>query len=88
MVSDRIHKTLSSKSKLHQVELKRLGIGAEDAPLSPNVIVLDQQPQVVGVNTILLDPTTSNEDFIFHFDRLVTMLVERLVQSARGTHHY
>jgi len=77
MVSDRIHKTLASKSNMHRIELKRLGKSAEDAPLSENVIVLDQTPQVVGINTLLLDSETTNEDFIFYFDRLVTLLVEQ-----------
>lgn len=79
MVSDRIHKTLSQKSKMHQIELKRLGQGQEDAPLSQNVIVMEQKSQLVGINTLLLDPETSNDDFVFYFDRLTTMLVERAI---------
>ena len=81
MVSDRVHKTLHSKSKSHQAELKRLGKVAEDAPLSQNVIVLEQTSQVVGINTMLLDSDTPAEEFIFYFDRLVAMLVERYEDS-------
>lgn len=77
MVSDRINKTLTNKSKLHQVELKRLGKSAEDAPLSDNVTVLEHTPQVAALNTILLNPETLAEDFIFYFDRLATLMVER-----------
>jgi len=77
MVSDRILKTLHSKSKLHRLELEQLGHGSEDDPLSKNVIVLEQSSQVVGINTLLQDPTTPVEEFIFYFDRLVVMLVER-----------
>lgn len=77
MVSDRVHKTLSTKSKQHQAELKRLGSLAEDEPLSKNVVVLDQTPQIMGINTLLLDPDTPVEEFIFYFDRLIALLVER-----------
>ena len=77
MVSDRVLKTLATKSKMHQVELERLGKSAEDAPLSQNVITLEQTPQVVGINSLLLDPETTAEEFIFYFDRLVALLVER-----------
>ena len=86
MVSDRVHKTLDSKSKMHRIELKRLGKMAEDIPLSTNVIVLEQSPQVVGVTTLLLDAATSAEDFIFHFDRLVALLVERCVSTDIFAH--
>ena len=90
MVSDRIHKTLAQKSKSHQMELKRLGQGQEDAPLSKNIIVLEQKSQLVGINTLLMDTETSSEDFVFYFDRLVTMLVERSVSAfsflATNTH--
>ncbi|KAH3909422.1 uridine/cytidine kinase [Parastagonospora nodorum] len=76
MVSDQVRKTLADKSELHQVELKRLGRIAEDNPLSKNAIVLKQTNQVRGVHTLLLDPKTSREDFVFYFDRMVALLVE------------
>lgn len=85
MVSDRIRKTLEQKSKLHQVELKRLGRVAEDAVLSDNVILLDQTRQIVGMNTLLLEEDTEREDFIFYFDRLATLLVERAVSCVEYT---
>ncbi|KAF2226872.1 uridine-cytidine kinase 2 [Elsinoe ampelina] len=77
MVTDRIHKTLTSKSRLHQVELRRLGtVASRSQPFSTNVIILTQTSQVMGINTLLLDPSTSTEDFIFYFDRLCSLLVE------------
>jgi uridine kinase len=76
MVSDQVRKTLADKSALHQVELKRLGRIAEDSPLSSNAIVLKQTNQVKGMHTLLLDPETSREDFVFYFDRMVALLVE------------
>lgn len=76
MVSDRIVKTLRQKSKQHQMDLKRLGEAAEEAPLSRNITVLDGTPQIRGINTILMDPETSREEFIFYFDRLASLLME------------
>ncbi|GAB7346941.1 hypothetical protein MBLNU459_g2003t1 [Dothideomycetes sp. NU459] len=80
MVSDRIHKTLSSKSKLHQSELKRLGEASEDAPLSKNVVVLDGTSQIRGINTLLVGSDLPREEFIFYFDRLASLLVERATE--------
>ncbi|KAK3712799.1 Uridine kinase [Vermiconidia calcicola] len=82
MVSDRIHKTLKQKSKLHQIELRRLGRVSEEAPLSENVIILQHTNQVRGINTMMMDNDLDREDFIFHWDRLVTMLVEKATDSA------
>ncbi|KAF2838680.1 uridine-cytidine kinase 2 [Patellaria atrata CBS 101060] len=79
MVADRIRKILKLKSRLHQVELKRLGRVAEAAPPSPNLIELPQTRQIVGMNTLLLDPSLPREDFIFYFDRLTALLVERAI---------
>lgn len=77
MVTDHILKTLNAKSKLHQVELRRLGkVAPADCELSPNVITLPQTPQIRGMNTLLLDPDTNREDFIFYFDRLVALMIE------------
>lgn len=82
MVADRIHKTLDAKSKMHQIELKRLGKVAEDLPLSKNVIVLPEKNQVRGINNIMFDQELDREEFVFFFDRLATMLVERYVAET------
>lgn len=83
MISDRIHKILQTKSRTHQAQLRRLGQQAEDSPLSPNVVVLPHNNQVRGINTLLMDPELSREDFIFHFDRLAVMLVEKATELFR-----
>jgi uridine kinase len=77
MVSDRIKKILQTKSKQHQLQLLRLGQVADDSELSANAIVLEQKPQMVGVNTLLLNPQLGREDFVFYFDRVATLLIER-----------
>lgn len=79
MVADQIQKTLAHKSTQHQEELKRLGQIAKDSDLSPNALILEQTNQVVGIHTLLMDPETTREDYIFYFDRLVAMLVEKAV---------
>ncbi|KNG47084.1 uridine-cytidine kinase 2 [Stemphylium lycopersici] len=79
MVSNQVRQTLQSKSVQHQTELRRLGKIAEDSPLSENAIVLKQTNQVKGMHTLLLNPSTSREDFVFYFDRMVALLVETAV---------
>jgi len=82
MVADRIHKTLDTKSEEHRAELKRLGKEAKDLPLSPNVSILDGPSQITGINTLLSSDDTTREDFVFYFDRLAALLVERATENA------
>ncbi|KAH0169835.1 uridine-cytidine kinase-like protein-like 1, partial [Aureobasidium melanogenum] len=82
MVADRIHKTLDSKSEEHRAELKRLGKETKDLPLSPNVAILDGPSQITGINTLLSSKETTREDFVFYFDRLAALLVERATENA------
>ncbi|KAH7063396.1 uridine-cytidine kinase 2 [Macrophomina phaseolina] len=76
MVTDRIHKILTLKSRMHQAELKRLGKLAEEAPLSPNVIVLPETRQNRAIHTLLINPSLDRENFIFYFDRICALLIE------------
>ncbi|WVN86166.1 uridine kinase [Cryptococcus depauperatus CBS 7841] len=48
--------------------------GAEK--LDKQIILLDQTNQLRGIMTILRDKTTSREEFIFHIDRVSTIIVE------------
>ncbi|OQO09608.1 hypothetical protein B0A48_05010 [Cryoendolithus antarcticus] len=83
MVSDRVHKTLDEKSAVHQAELRRLGQASEDAPLSDHVIMLEHNNQIRGINTKLIESTTDREDFVFYFDRLAVLLVEKATDCFR-----
>lgn len=85
MMTEHIRRTLGKKSKAHQAELKRLGQAAvqADMPLPRHVIQLAQRPQVVGINTLLLDSETEREDFIFYFDRVAVMLMERAAETVQ-----
>ena len=77
MVIQYIERKLIEKSKSHRAALKKLGQNIEDEPLSDKVELLEQTSQVRGMNTIIQDIDTSTEDFIFYFDRVVTLLVEQ-----------
>lgn len=77
MVVQHIQQMLEEKSLKHLSELKRLGSIAKSSPLSPNVFVLPQTPQLVGMNTILQDPATDDVNFVFYFDRLAALLIEK-----------
>lgn len=77
MVVKHIQRTLVEKSKKHQKDLKRLGKQVADEPLSPNVLLLPQTKQIVGMSTIIQNPSTDQVDFVFYFDRISILLIER-----------
>ncbi|KAF2121354.1 uridine kinase family-domain-containing protein [Lophiotrema nucula] len=79
MLSDSIQKTLHRKSTLHQQELRRLGQIAEESPLSENACVIKQTNQVRGIHTLLMNPETESEEYIFYFDRMTCLLIEKAV---------
>ena len=85
MVVAHIQRTLDEKSRLHRAGLKKLGLTMADEPISKNVLLIPQTPQVVGMATIIQDRDTSREDFIFYFDRLSTLLVESAMNNMRFT---
>ncbi|MCJ1345095.1 Uridine kinase [Peltigera leucophlebia] len=82
MVVKHVQRLLQEKSRKHQDDLKRLGEQVEDEPLSPNVLVMEQTKQILGMNTIIQNPMTETVDFIFYFDRLSTLLVERAMENV------
>jgi uridine kinase len=79
MVVQRIRQTLNDKSRRHREELQRLGKQVEDVPLSPKVLILPQRPQVSAMNTIIQDPSIDGVGFVFYFDRIATVLIEKHV---------
>jgi uridine kinase len=68
---------LKEKSRQHQEALQKLGEEVEDEPISGNVMILAESQQIKGMNTIIQNPDTNDVDFIFYFDRMSTLLVER-----------
>ncbi|KAL9948492.1 hypothetical protein ACHAQF_004230 [Verticillium nonalfalfae] len=83
MVVQYIERKLLEKSTHHRAALTQLEIDAAAEPLSDKVFILDQTPQLRGMNTILQDIDTSAEDFIFYFDRLACLLVEKALNNVR-----
>lgn len=81
MVIQYIERRLVEKSTAHRAELKKLGQNSEDDPLSAKVLILQQTPQIRGMNSIIQDIDTTAEDFIFYFDRLATLLIEHALNN-------
>ena len=84
MIVKHVQRVLVEKSRKHQEELKNLGKEVEDEPLAQNVLLLKQTPQIRGMNTVIQNPHSTEVDFIFYFDRLATLLVERYLTSLRS----
>lgn len=74
-----IRMKLDEKSQKHSAGLQHLGLIALEHELSQNVHMMAQTPQFIGMNTILQNPATEQVDFVFYFDRLACMLVEKCV---------
>lgn len=85
MVSKHIQRKLQEKSERHTEELRRLGLLAAKVELPPNVHVLPSTPQFLGMNSILQDPATEQVDFVFYFDRLAAILIEKSVFHSEMT---
>ncbi|KAJ5344895.1 hypothetical protein N7541_007392 [Penicillium brevicompactum] len=82
MVVKHIQRKLQEKSEHHSEELHRLGLIAAKVELPSNVHVLPSTPQFVGMNTILQNPESEQEDFVFYFDRLASILIERALDMT------
>ncbi|MCJ1374642.1 Uridine kinase [Loxospora ochrophaea] len=82
MVVKHIQRSLAEKSEKHRKELRDLGEQVEDEPLSRNVLLLEETRQLAGMNTIIQDPATEHVDFVFYFDRMSTLLVERAMDNV------
>ncbi|KAL4754477.1 uridine kinase family-domain-containing protein [Aspergillus terricola var. indicus] len=77
MVVQHIQRMLEEKSEKHSATLQELRRITFEEQLSPNVIMMPQTPQSIGMNTILQNPETEQVDFVFYFDRLAALLIEK-----------
>lgn len=77
MILRHIRRTLKDKSEAHVEALKKLGKLKPEEPLSENISILEATPQIKGMLTKINDRTTDREEFIFYFDRLATLLIDR-----------
>lgn len=83
MIVNQIRTMLREKSDKHNAELEKLCIQVDDEPFSPNIMLLDQRPQVGGISTILRSPRTNQVDFVFYLDRLACLLMEMALDCHR-----
>jgi len=79
MVVKHIQRCLQEKSDKHNADLMKLSVLASTEKFSSNVKIMAPTPQSVGMNTILQDPSTEQVDFVFYFDRLASLLIEKCV---------
>jgi uridine kinase len=77
MIVKHISRALQRKSAVHLEQLRSLGQEPDDTPLSNNVKILPQTPQLMGMHTIIHNNLTRREEFLFYFDRMATLLVEK-----------
>lgn len=87
MIVGQTRQILQEKSVLHQAELERLGNEVEDQPLSGNVILLEEKPQIKAIMTLMRNQATSSNDFLFYTDRLATLLVEKALDCHNLVPH-
>ncbi|KAL4901882.1 uridine kinase family-domain-containing protein [Aspergillus multicolor] len=85
MVVQHIQRTLEEKSEKHSATLQELRRIASEEQLSPNVVMMPQTPQSTGINTILQNPDTEQVDFVFYFDRLAALLIEKALDFTSYT---
>ncbi|KAL3467405.1 hypothetical protein BJX64DRAFT_274071 [Aspergillus heterothallicus] len=85
MVVQHIQRKLEEKSEKHSATLQELGLIASEEKLSPNVVIMPQTPQFVGMHTILQNPDTEQVDFVFYFDRLASLLIEKALDGTEYT---
>lgn len=83
MVVKHIQRRLDEKSKRHSEALHYLGRIAAEEQLSPNVLMMPHASQFIGINTILQDPNTEHVDYVFYFDRLAALLIEKALDYTR-----
>ena len=77
MIVNQTRQMLKEKSLRHRAELEKLGEHVESYELSDNVTLLEESPQIKAIGTILRSVTTESDDFIFYFNRLVAILIEK-----------
>ena len=77
MVSNQIRQMLKEKSINHSETLARLGKEVKNEPFSEKLFIMERTPQIRGIATIMRDPLTTTEDFVFYIDRLTAILVEK-----------
>ncbi|GMG33811.1 unnamed protein product [Ambrosiozyma monospora] len=84
MIIQHIRKQLHSKSIEHVQQLKKLGKVIKPIDKS-KVHVLPKTNQLLGIKTILLNKDTTNDEFIFYFNRIATILIYASLELVQYT---
>lgn len=87
MIVGQTRQILKEKSAAHRAELERLGNEVEDQPLGKNLMLLEEKPQIQAMMTLMRNPATSNDDFMFYTDRLAALLVEKALDCHNFLPH-
>jgi uridine kinase len=82
MVVKHIQRILEEKSRKHRADLKKLRLQVAEERLSNHVLPMPPTSQLIGMGTIIQDRDTDREEFIFYFDRLSALLIERYVPAT------
>lgn len=84
MIVNQTRQILKEKSIKHSTELERLGQDVEKFELpSENVSLLEHKPQIQGIVTLLRSSSTEDEDFIFYFNRLTALMIEKALDCHK-----
>lgn len=76
-----IKKQLLLKSESHLAKLEKLtGKKEVNSKNYPNLILLDKTNQLKGIYTILINKDTPRDDFVFYFDRVATILINKALE--------
>lgn len=80
-----VQKQLALKSVAHLNRLRLLGLGLLfDVGRIDNLHVLPVTSHTLGIHLILFDVATDRSDFIFYFDRIAHLLVERALDTLHN----
>jgi uridine kinase len=82
MLANHIQRQLVEKSSQHVSDIISLGIDPS-VKVCEKVIQIDQTNQILGMHTILYDHSISRHDFVFYFDRVAKILVNRALDEIR-----
>lgn len=82
MLSQHIQRQLIAKSSQHVNDLMSLGLDSTNKACS-QVIQIEQTNQILGIDTILNDHSTSRHDFVFYFDRVAKILINKALDYIR-----
>ncbi|KAG1895400.1 armadillo beta-catenin plakoglobin [Suillus fuscotomentosus] len=85
LITTHIRRQMTERARHFRKHMVSQSVGcclstSDGNPVSKNLIVLPQTPQLKGIYTILRDEASNRQDFIFFVDRLATFLIEKAME--------